>query len=64
MKYLALITVVFLSACVEEGSEQRSDFKFICLDSVQYWFRATGSSSLLTPRINPDTLTFVRCTGK
>lgn len=60
MKKLTLIvaamSVLFLTACVET-----EDFNSVCLDGVQYWYRQTGYTALLTPRIDPKTLTFVLC---
>lgn len=62
MKY-ALITIALftLAACVEEGQDVTSDMTSICIDGVEYWYRGMGSSQMMAPRIDPETLTFVRC---
>lgn len=65
MKKLTLIvaamSVLFLTACIEENKDVTGSFTSVCLDGVQYWHRPSGYSALLAPRIDPETLTFTRC---
>lgn len=44
-------------------TEDRNNFKVICLDGVQYWINSMygGNGSVLAPRINRDTLLPARC---
>lgn len=58
---LFAVILVTLSACVEEGSDQTTDMITICLDDVAYWFDGQGQSQMMSPRIDPKTLTFIRC---
>lgn len=65
MKYLAVITILLLAGCVEDGSDQTSDVITVCLDGVAYWIDMEGTNyQMMSPRIDPDTLSFVRCEGK
>jgi hypothetical protein len=64
MKYILTITIVLiLSGCVAEGEDKTSDMTSICLDGVSYWYASGQSRAVLAPRINPETLTYVRCEG-
>jgi len=44
-------------------TEDKANFKVICLDGVQYWINSFygGNSSVLAPRINKDTLLPAKC---
>ena len=61
MKYIALIALVSLAGCVEEGSNQTSDMITICLDRVAYWYDGSGQSQMMAVRINPETLQPMLC---
>lgn len=62
MKYIVLASLIFLTACVEENSDQTSDMTTICLDGVAYWIGAADTNfQMMSPRIDPETLTFVLC---
>lgn len=50
-----------LSACIEDGSDRTSLMNKICLDNVEYWFRAAGQTAVMSPRIDPKTMAFVSC---
>lgn len=63
MKYVILASVLFLAACKENGSDQTDDMITICLDGVSYWFDGLSQSQMMAPRIDPETLTYVRCKG-
>ena len=65
MKYLVVVASLFLVGCVEDGSDQTSDMITVCLDDVAYWIDMEGTNyQMMSPRIDPDTLSFVRCGGK
>ena len=64
MKYIVLVSVLFLAACIEDGSDQTDTMRTICLDGVQYWTKQAGHGRVMTPRIDPVTLAFVRCEEK
>jgi hypothetical protein len=53
-----------LTGCVEEGSDQTSGMVTMCLDGVAYWYDGQGQSQMMSPRVDPETLTFVRCEEK
>ena len=64
MKFALFAVILFtLSACVEEGSDQTSDMITMCLDGVAYWYdgQGQGQTQMMAPRIDPKTLTFIRC---
>ena len=57
-----LASIALLSGCIENGDDVTSDMKNICIDGVQYWVDSEGSNlQMMSPRIDPVTLTFVRC---
>lgn len=67
MKYLVLASLVFLAACVEDGDDltNKHNTITICLDGVEYWMiNPDTQSQTMAPRVNPDTLTFIRCEAK
>ena len=67
MKKLIILAFIMLSACIEgieESSDPTSLMNKICLDNVEYWFRAAGQTAVMSPRIDPKTMTFVRCEEK
>lgn len=66
MKYLIIFVSLFaLSACgLEEGSDVTNSFTAVCIDDVQYWIAGIGSAQMMAPRVDSETLTFVRCEGK
>lgn len=65
MKYALLaIAALTLAACVEEGSDLTNKHNTItvCLDGVEYWMiNPEARSQTMAPRIDPETLSFVRC---
>lgn len=67
MKYFSIALVGFaLMACTpEEGTDVTSAVTPLCIDGVQYWTMYMGSQAgLMSPRVDSETLTFVRCTEK
>jgi hypothetical protein len=68
MKYaLILIAAITLSACVEDerpvvksGSDR--SFRAECVDGIEYWVRHSGHQGYMAVRVDPKTLTFVKCT--
>jgi hypothetical protein len=65
MKYIAIVSFIFLAACgPEENSDHTNDVTTICLDGVAYWHDGFNQSQMMAPRIDPKTLTFVLCDMK
>jgi hypothetical protein len=65
-KYLVIVSVLFLVACEEKNNtNQTSDMITVCLDGVAYWVDGEDTYfQMMAPKIDPETLTFVRCEGK
>ncbi len=67
MKYLSIALVCLtLTACtIENGQDVTELVTAVCLDGVEYLSMGMGANAgLLAPRVDPETLTFVRCTEK
>ena len=67
MKYfsIALASLALMACTPEEGADVTSAVTPLCIDGVQYWTMYMGSQAgLMSPRVDPKTLTFVRCTEK
>lgn len=69
MKYVLMATIVLtLAACNDERSQSQSEsgrtYTVECIDGVEYWTRQFGNTGYMAVRVNPETLTFVRCKGK
>ena len=65
MKWLAIpLMIIPLAACQDDREKAVSDLKYNylveCIDGVEYWIRLSG---YMAPRVDPETLTFVRCEG-
>lgn len=69
-KYILLVTAaLFLVACKPDTrqelvSESDQTYKVECIDGVEYWKQRRGYNGYMSPRINPETLEFVRCGSK
>jgi hypothetical protein len=66
MKYILVLTALFaLSACQYDGptavGNSGIEYRVECIDGIEHWLRNRGRTSLLAVRVNPETLTFVRC---
>jgi hypothetical protein len=67
MKYLVTAAVLLsLAGCEEKNNtDQTSDMITVCLDGVAYWVDGEDTYyQMMAPRIDPETLTFVRCEWK
>jgi hypothetical protein len=69
MKYVLIMTAILaLAACKDERptteSESGLNYKAECIDGVEYWVRSTGHRGYMSVRVDPKTLSFVRCEGK
>lgn len=65
MKYVAILSLIFLASCIEDGSDSTYDMITTCLDGVAYWVDGENTDQqMMAPRIDPKTLTFMRCEGK
>ena len=64
---LALVAMMTLAGCIEEGvelstNETSIETMTVCLDGVSYWLiQPNTRSQAMAPRIDPVTLQFVRC---
>jgi hypothetical protein len=68
MKYAALFAALLaLTACKDERSSIESEsgrsYRVECIGGIEYWHRPRGQASLLAVRVDPETMTFVRCEG-
>lgn len=70
MKYVIMIaSFAILSACIPDArekvaSEVGQTYTVECINGVEYWKQSRGYGGYMAPRINPETLTFVRCGEK
>lgn len=69
MKYFALAfaAIFALTGCVEEGSDITNHHSTItvCLGGVEYWLISPETTlQALAPKIDTETLNFVRCEVK
>lgn len=67
MKYfsIALASLALMACTPEEGADVTSAVTPLCIDGVQYWTMYMGTGDdVLSPRVDPETLTFVRCMEK
>jgi uncharacterized membrane protein len=68
MKYVFIMAAVLaLAACKDERSAVESEsgrnYYVECVGGVEYWFRVVGYQGFMAVRVDPETLTFVRCEG-
>lgn len=66
MKYaIALMALVALSACNDERPSREGtsgrEYRVECIGGIEYWQRSAGHSAMLAVRVDPETMTFVRC---
>jgi hypothetical protein len=68
MKYFVIILMsLTLAGCIEDGSDITNSKSVIavCIDNVEYWvIYPESTSQSMAPRIDPKTLSFVRCKAK
>lgn len=66
MKYIIIAAAaLLLSACKEQETirgDSGNSYYAECIDGVEYWKNTHGNAGYMSPRINPETLEFVRCT--
>ncbi len=67
MKYaVVILAALTLAACKDERPSTDSDsglsYRAECIDGVEYWTRFGGK--VLAVRVDPNTMTFVRCEVK
>jgi hypothetical protein len=66
MKWFVIpMMLITLAACQGDvESDQGRSYTVECIDGVEYWLRHGGNGrSYMAPRIDPETLEFVRCSG-
>jgi hypothetical protein len=66
MKYaIAFMILLTLTACKDERplveSNSGRDYRVECVGGVEYWARERGNKGYMAVRVDPETLTFVRC---
>ena len=66
MKYLAIVSLVFLAACkTETTGDKVNGFDTACMAGILYYFdNAGGYGKSLAPVVDAKTLTFSRCEVK
>lgn len=66
---IAILAMIALTACVEEderpaiNSNSDRTYRAECIDGIEYWVRHIGHKGYMAVRVDPDTLSFVRCTN-
>ena len=68
MKWILIpVMLITLAACNDDRerveSEDGAGYRVECIDGVEYWLRWSGYKGYMAPRIDPETLEFVRCSG-
>jgi len=67
MKYiLALMSLLTLTACFDDDrpsqdSTSGRSYMIECIDGIQYWLRSGSTQGFMAVRVDPETMTFVRC---
>ena len=66
MKYIVLVSVLFLAGCYTETTDESvNGFAVACMNGIEYYYNnAGGYGKSLAPVIDPETLTYVRCEMK
>jgi heme/copper-type cytochrome/quinol oxidase subunit 2 len=63
---IAVILVIVMLVFSYQGYMQRrgltdAHFSIICIDNVEYLYRMTGAARVVTPKIDPETLSPKNC---
>ncbi len=60
---LVLVGLIIGAVALADKSAtvEASDFSVSCIDGVEYWYGQSGYKGYMSPRINSETLDFVRC---
>ena len=62
---MIVIAALTLSACKDERPTVESDsgrnYRVECVGGVEYWFRYSGHNGYMAVRVDPETMSFVRC---
>jgi hypothetical protein len=66
MKYILIVAaLVTLTACIDERpsveSESGRNYRVECVGGVEYWVRTNGHQGYMAVKVDPSTLSFVRC---
>jgi hypothetical protein len=67
MKYILIVTaLVTLVACKEDErpaveSESGRTYRVECVGGVEYWVRTNARQGYMAVRVDPETMSFVRC---
>jgi hypothetical protein len=67
MKYVLVMAVALtLAACKEDErptveSDSGRNYRVECVGGVEYWVRHSGHNGYMAVRVDPETLSFVRC---
>lgn len=66
MKYVVLVSLLFIAGCKTETTDESvNGFDIACMNGVQYYFNSAGGyGKSLAAVIDPVTLTYVRCEAK
>jgi hypothetical protein len=58
---LVLMVIVFAMNADSNAVVEVADFNVSCIDGVEYWYGQSGYKGYIAPRIDSQTLNFVRC---
>jgi hypothetical protein len=67
MKYVMFLTVILgLTACKKDTrpiteSESGRSYRVECIGGIEYWTRVNAHQGYMSVRVDPETMTFVRC---
>lgn len=69
MKYVLLaVTIVTLAACKDEqtvaktiSSDTEGDYRIECIGGIEYYTLALWREGYMAVRVDPETMTFVKC---
>jgi hypothetical protein len=67
MKYVLIAAVALtLAACKEDErptveSESGRNYRVECVGGIEYWVRYSGHNGYMAVRVDPATMSFVRC---
>jgi len=68
MKYVMIvIAALTLAACKKEDerptveSDSGRNYRVECVGGIEYWVRYSGHNGYMAVRVDPETMSFVRC---
>ena len=62
--FVLVVMIVLIAYNQEPGPEvirTADHFDVLCLDGVEYWYRQIGTSTVMSPKFNPNGVTATKC---